>query len=86
MDFPVVWRAEAGFESIIQAAGRCNREGRSESGGVFVFEPAEGEGRKPPPEVRQCADAARSVLRRHPDDPASLDAIADYFKELYWLR
>ena len=86
VDFPVVWRAEAGLESIIQAAGRCNREGRSESGDVFVFEPAEGEGRNPPPEVGQAADAARGVLRRHPEDPASLDAIADYFKELYWLK
>ena len=86
VDFPVVWRAEAGLESIIQAAGRCNREGRSESGDVLVFEPAEGEGRKPPPEVGQSADAARGVLRRHLEDPASLDAIGDYFKELYWLK
>ena len=68
VDFPVVWRAEAGLESIIQAAGRCNREGRSESGDVFVFEPAEGEGRKPPPEVGQTPAlrerAVRLVLNR----------------------
>ena len=41
VDFPVVWRAEAGLESIVQAAGRCNREGRAPVGNVFVFEPAE---------------------------------------------
>ena len=86
LDFPVVWRAEAGLESIIQAAGRCNREGRAFRGNVFVFEPAEGEGRKPPQDIAQFADAARSVMRRHPDDPMSLDAIRAYFRELYWTK
>ena len=86
VDFPVVWRAAAGLESIIQAAGRCNREGRMARGDVFVFEPAEAEGRTPPPEIGQSADAARSVMRLHPDDPMSLDAINDYFSELYWLK
>ena len=85
VDFPVVWRAEAGLESIIQAAGRCNREGRASTGNVFVFEPAEGDGRKPPPEIAQFASAARSVMRRH-DDPMSLEAIHSYFQELYWLK
>lgn len=86
LDFPIVWRAEAGLESIIQAAGRCNREGRAPQGDVFVFEPAAGEGRKPPPDIAQFADAARRVLRHHPDDPMSLKAISAYFCELYWQK
>ena len=85
VDFPVVWRAEAGLESIIQAAGRCNREGHQDHGDVFVFTPSDGEGRKPPAEVTQFADAARSVMRHH-DDPMSLDAINAYFRELYWNK
>lgn len=86
VDFSSVWRAEAGLESIIQAAGRCNREGRLESlGVVHVFEPASGAGRKPPPEIEQFAAAARSVIRDH-DDPMTLDAVRGYFQELYWLR
>ena len=85
VDFPVVWRAAAGLESIIQAAGRCNREGSVPIGDVFVFEPLEREGRRPPPEIAQFASAARSVMRKH-GDPLSLDAIDDYFQELYWIK
>ena len=86
VDFPIVWRAEAGLESIVQAAGRCNREGRAPQGDVFVFEPAGGEGRKPPPDIAQSADAARSVMRHYLDDSMSLDAIRAYFQELYWSK
>lgn len=85
LDFPQVWRAQAGLESIIQAAGRCNREGRACSGEVFVFEPADGEGHRAPPEVGQFADAARTVMRER-EDPLSVDAIRAYFRELYWTR
>ncbi|MDE0270461.1 MAG: CRISPR-associated helicase Cas3' [Gammaproteobacteria bacterium] len=85
LDFPAVWRAEAGLESIIQAAGRCNREGGAETSDVFVFQPDDSEARKPPPETGQLADSARSVMRSH-DDPSSLEAIEAYFREVYWTR
>lgn len=85
VDFPTVWRAEAGLESIVQAAGRCNREGKTARGDVFVFEPAESEGRRPPGHVAKRADTARRIMRYH-DDPAAPEAVRSYFQEVYWVE
>ena len=84
IDFPVVWRAQSGLESIIQAAGRCNREGKRGKSDVFVFQPTDEEGRNAPRELEQFAAVARAVMRKH-EDPASLQAIEDYFRETYWI-
>jgi CRISPR-associated endonuclease/helicase Cas3 len=83
ISFPEVWRAIAGLDSIAQAAGRCNREGGPVLGRTIVFEPAEA---KPPKELEEFWQAARSILPHHEDDPLTLDAVTAYFKELYWQK
>jgi CRISPR-associated endonuclease/helicase Cas3 len=79
IDLPEVWRAAAGLDSINQAAGRCNRNGRLAEGRVVVFEPPD---HRPPHAVAQFHQAAREVLRQH-EDVLSLEAIHAYFRVLY---
>lgn len=87
VDFPTVLRAEAGLDSIAQAAGRCNREGRRDAAAseVLVFA-TENEDWAPPPELAQYAQTAREVLRQFAGDPLSPEAIARYFALLYWQK
>jgi CRISPR-associated endonuclease/helicase Cas3 len=86
IDFPYVYRAMAGLDSIAQAAGRCNREGKrgKDESIVQLFEI---EGRKTIRELRANEEVAREILRgRHGDDPLSLAAIEAYFDTLYWRK
>lgn len=84
LDFPVVYRAMAGLDSIGQAAGRCNREGKmSEKGRVVVFHPPN---LAPEGLLRQSGDVTNMLLKAGQlREPLSGESFRSYFKELNQL-
>lgn len=87
LDFPAVMRAWGPLDAIIQAAGRCNREGRrSRLGQLRVFMPDDTG--YPTDSYQQATQIAQMIFRRHGasgmklDDPAFITA---YYRELYDL-
>lgn len=83
VDFPTVWREMSGLDSILQAAGRCNREGKRamEESTVHIFE---GEGRISAA-LRLRMEPAAAVLEEF-EDINSRAAIERYFKRLLWAH
>jgi CRISPR-associated endonuclease/helicase Cas3 len=62
IDFPVVFRTLAGLDSVAQAAGRCNREGKLERGELVVFR---AETKPPPGLLRIGLESAEAMLDEH---------------------
>lgn len=82
LDFPVVYRAAAGFDSIAQAAGRCNREGKLPIGYTYVFDAEE----LPPHGLQRDGAQKAHELRDQFDDPISPEAIEEYFRQFNWSQ
>lgn len=92
IDFPVVFRAWGPLEAIVQAAGRCNRNGKDASGEVRVFIPETENGRRrsmyPDGTYQQAADVLSQMLRKY--GPRKLDIhdpdmIAEYYRAVFKL-
>lgn len=84
IDFPVVYRALAGLDSIAQAAGRCDREGKSTSQGklgqVYIFIPPKP---APPGLLRKGEDRTRELLTISDIDLQHPDTFRLYFELFY---
>jgi CRISPR-associated endonuclease/helicase Cas3 len=85
LDFPVVYRAIAGIDSIAQAAGRCNREGllnyQGRLGKVVVFIPPK---KSPLGILRKATETTVRMLSNGLSDPIDQSVFPQFFSELYW--
>lgn len=81
LDFPVVLRAIGPLDSIIQAAGRCNREGHLPTGRVIVFAPADGH--LPRGTYKAATGVSRALLGTGNLDLHGTAAPAAYFTQLF---
>lgn len=92
VDFPLVFRAMGPLDSVVQTAGRCNREGRlvdadgrPHKGQVVVFKPPEH--RLPPGLYKVATELAEQILHEVPVDSLGEDPgiFAEYFAHLFQL-
>lgn len=81
LDFPIVFRAVGPLDRVIQAAGRCNREGKMHAGRVVVFAPQEGG--IPPGSYRSGADIFTTIMQSSDSNLNDLNLIHTYFTKLY---
>ncbi|OQZ00648.1 MAG: hypothetical protein B6D35_05730 [Candidatus Brocadia sp. UTAMX2] len=83
VDFPEVWRAFGPYDSIVQAAGRCNRNGKLDRGKVHVFIPSD---KGLPKGLYFTATKQTELLRKmNLADPENPETFEHYFRLLYQL-
>lgn len=84
VDFPVAYREDSGLDSLLQTAGRCNREGKraAEESVTYRFRLS---GAEPPVMLAKNISALHYAARKN-GDLSSPDAIHAYFTELFQLK
>ncbi len=92
VDFPVVYRSVCGLDSVVQSAGRCNREGKlkdefgnAKLGRVYLFKPEEEYYKHMPSSMKLPIEITREIIRCY-SDIMSPEAIRQYFEKLYFSK
>lgn len=80
LDFPLVYRAMAPADSLLQAAGRANREGRLDRGRIVIFAPSDG---GQPEAYKKLVGVAKTCFGPDVADPDNTSALTDYYRRVY---
>jgi CRISPR-associated endonuclease/helicase Cas3 len=87
LDFDVVYRALGGLDSIVQAAGRCNREGWEQLGDVYIYRFTDPPRGVPLQGAEVCLEMIKSLEAEGEEldleDPAIFKT---YFRKLYLIK
>ncbi len=83
IDFPVVFRELAPLESIIQSAGRCNREGMLDEGYVYLFQFEDQS--QPSRQYETFAKYAQLCYQGNESRLAGADFYSEYYKKIISL-
>lgn len=83
IDFPVVFRELAPLESIIQSAGRCNREGKLKEGQVYLFQLEDQS--QPSRQYETFAKDAQLCYQGNESRLTGADFYSDYYKKIISL-
>ncbi|MGI8961767.1 MAG: CRISPR-associated helicase Cas3' [Bryobacteraceae bacterium] len=87
LDFPVAFRALGPLDSIVQVAGRADREGKlsaaagKPAGLLVVFKPVDH--RTPPNEYQEATGITETLAKRRDVQPDDLDSMAQFFEDYY---
>ncbi len=82
LDVYTVFRELAGLDNILQAGGRCNREGKRPEADVYIFE-LERETKTPVQDER--GSIVKGMMERYPDISCQ-ECIVEYYDRLYAMK
>ncbi len=82
LDVHTVFRELNGLDSILQAGGRCNREGKRENAEVILFELEEERNRD---KGDERVNMVRGILKKYPDISCP-ESIQEYYERLFAMK
>ena len=82
LDVYTVFRERSGLDSILQAGGRCNREGKRENADVYVFDLAEEKERTA---LEEKANLTKGLMEKYADI-SDVQCISEYYKRLFFMK
>lgn len=82
LDVYTVFRERSGLDSILQAGGRCNREGKRKNADVYVFDLTE---KTEQTALDEKANLTKGLLKKY-EDISNVKCISEYYSRLFFMK